>query len=140
GISPDRIRVTPLAASADFTRVPEASRLPVLRHYGIDTPYVLYVGNLEPRKNLARLLEAFATLSNKEYELVIVGNPWYRGDDAAVYAEKLGIASRVRFRGYIPREHRPSLYSGAMAFGSPSLFEGFGLPIIEAMACGTPVS
>ncbi len=139
GISPDRIRVTPLAASPHFHPVAESDRTPVLRHYGFDAPYVLYVGNLEPRKNLARLLEAFASLSNKEHELVIVGNSWYRGSDTVALVRTLGIAPRVRFLGYVPREHLPALYSGAAAFAYPSLLEGFGLPVIEAMACGTPV-
>jgi glycosyltransferase involved in cell wall biosynthesis len=139
GIPTARIRVTPLAASAEFQPVAEAVRRPILQEYGLDAPYLLYVGNLEPRKNLQRLLQAFTTLSSREQQLVIVGNQWYRGNDALSAAQRLGICDRVRFLGYVPRDHLPALYSGATAFVYPSLLEGFGMPVVEAMACGTPV-
>jgi glycosyltransferase involved in cell wall biosynthesis len=129
GVCEDRIRVTPLAASPEFKPVPPTRQ----------RPYFLYVGNIEPRKNLARLLEAFATLPNKNHELVIVGNRWYKGGAAEARAYSLGIGDRVRFLGYVPREDLPALYSGATAFVYPSLLEGFGLPVVEAMACGAPV-
>lgn len=129
GISEDRIRVTPLAAGPEFRPVPV--RPPA--------PYFLYVGNLEPRKNLHRLVEAFARIPQKDHELVIVGNPWYHGEEAKHKAKSLGIDGRVKFPGYVPREDLPGLFSGATAFVYPSLLEGFGLPVVEAMACGAPV-
>src|SRR6266566_1122358 len=130
GISEDRIRVTPLAASPEFMPVP--ARLSA-------NPYFLYVGNLEPRKNLERLIEAFARIPQKEHQLVIVGNPWYHGKAAEQKARSLGLNGRVKFMGYVPREDLPALFSGAAAFVYPSLLEGFGLPVVEAMACGAPV-
>jgi glycosyltransferase involved in cell wall biosynthesis len=139
GIPTDRIRVTPLAAAAEFQPMEDARRRPILQQHGVDSPYLLYVGNLEPRKNLQRLLEAFAALNRQEQQLVIVGNQWYRGKDALSAAQRFGICGRVRFLGYVPREHLPALYSGATAFVYPSLLEGFGMPVVEAMACGAPV-
>ena len=129
GIPEDRIRVTPLAASGEFEPV---GAQPVC-------PYFLYVGNLEPRKNLERLIEAFARMPAKEHQLVIAGNRWYHGGAPEQKARSLGLNGRVQFLGYVPREDLPALYSGATALVYPSLLEGFGLPIVEAMACGAPV-
>src|SRR5437867_4178191 len=129
GIPEDRIRVTPLAASGEFEPV---GAQPVC-------PYFLYVGNLEPRKNLERLIEAFARMPQKEYQLVIVGNRWYHGGAPEQKARSLGLNGRVKFLGYVQRAELPALFSGATAFVYPSLLEGFGMPIVEAMACGTPV-
>jgi glycosyltransferase involved in cell wall biosynthesis len=129
GIPEDRIRVTPLAASDDFKPVP----------VNRDRPYFLYVGNLEPRKNLQRLIEAFAHIPEKEHNLVIVGHRRYRGGEVEAKARSLGLNGRVKFLGYVPRADLPGLYSGATALVYPSLLEGFGLPVVEAMACGTPV-
>jgi len=133
GISEDRIRVTPLAASAEFTPKPPNGN----GHAG--NPYFLYVGNLEPRKNLERLIEAFARIPSKDHDLVLVGNRWYHGDAAEQKARSLGLNGRVKFMGYVPRGDLPGLFSGATAFVYPSLLEGFGMPIVEAMACGAPV-
>ncbi len=138
-IPASRIRVTPLAASPEFHPVPETDRAAALQRHELRRPYVLYVGNLEPRKNLQRLLQAFARLRDTDHELAIVGNRWYRGSDVDAEVESLGIRGRVRFLGYVPRQDLPALYSGATVFVYPSLLEGFGLPVVEAMACGSPV-
>src|SRR5262249_47853209 len=105
----------------------------------IADPYFLYVGNLEPRKNLERLIEAFARLPHKEHQLVIAGNRWYRGAAPEQKAKALGVNGRVKVLGYVPPAEVPPLFSGATAFVYPSLLEGFGLLIVEAMGCGTPV-
>ncbi len=128
-IPESRIRVTPLAASPEFKPM-QAPR---------GDPYFLYVGNIEPRKNLERLLEAFARLPIKTHHLVIVGNRWYRGARVEEKAKAIGLNGRVKFLGYVDRADLPGLFSGADAFVYPSLLEGFGLPVVEAMACGTPV-
>jgi hypothetical protein len=130
GIPEHRIRVTPLAASPEFMPMPRCQA---------KNPYFLYIGNLEPRKNLERLIEAFARMPQKDYELLIVGNRWYHGDAPARKARALGLNGRVKFMGYVPRSDLPVLLSTATALVYPSLLEGFGLPIVEAMACGTPV-
>jgi glycosyltransferase involved in cell wall biosynthesis len=132
-ICEDRIRVTPLAAAPEFSPTGVSPSL-----VGNSAPYFLYVGNLEPRKNLLRLLDAFALLKS-DHELWIVGNDWYRSAPIHQRVRALGIRNRVRFLGYVPRADLPGLYRGATAFVYPSLLEGFGLPVIEAMACGTPV-
>jgi glycosyltransferase involved in cell wall biosynthesis len=129
GIPEDRIRVTPLAASAEFAPTPHRP----------DTPYFLYVGNLEPRKNIERLIEAFAQMPRKDHQLVIVGERWFHGEASEEKARSLGLNGRVKFLGYVPRENLPALFSGATGFVYPSLLEGFGLPVVEAMACGAPV-
>ena len=134
-----RIRVTPLGVGPEFRPVEGPARVDVLRRYGLDRPYFLYVGNVEPRKNLPRLIEAFSSIPDKEHALVIVGNPWYRGSEPRKLASSLGLGDRVRFLGYVPRPDLPGLLSGATAFVYPSLLEGIGLPILEAMACGRPV-
>jgi glycosyltransferase involved in cell wall biosynthesis len=128
-IPEDRIRVTPLAASPEFRPVTPPRR----------DPYFLYVGNLEPRKNLERLVEAFARMPGKDHDLLVVGDRWYRGAAVEEKAKSLGLNGRVKFLGYVPREDLPGLFSGAAAFVYPSLLEGFGMPIVEAMACGAPV-
>jgi glycosyltransferase involved in cell wall biosynthesis len=129
GIPEERIYVTPLAPSAQFK--------PVIMKP--ENPYFLFVGNLEPRKNLERLIEAFALMPEKDHELVIVGNYWYRAAEIENKARSMGLNGRVKFQGYVEREQLPALYSGATALVYPSLLEGFGLPVVEAMACGTPV-
>ncbi len=130
GIPEDRIRVTPLAASPQFMPTPNRN---------VDRPYFLYVGNLEPRKNVERLIQAFARMPGKDHQLVIAGNRWYHGDAPEEKARSLGLDGRVKFMGYVPREDLPGLFGGATACVYPSLLEGFGLPVVEAMACGTPV-
>ena len=106
-----------------------------------DQPYVLYVGNLYPHKNLHRLLEAFKVASQEiPHELIIVGY-----QDPRFYpslydmAQRLEILKRVKFLNYVPRDRLASLYGAADVFVFPSLYEGFGIPPLEAMACGTPV-
>ncbi len=133
-IPEDRIRVTPLAASSEFTPTHDPDS-----EIQTSPSYFLYVGNLEPRKNLTRLIEAFSLLKELDHQLWIVGNTWYRASAVHNKVRSLGIEHRVRFLDYVPREALPGLYRGATAFVYPSLLEGFGLPVVEAMACGTPV-
>jgi glycosyltransferase involved in cell wall biosynthesis len=109
-----------------------------LDRYGIPSPYALYVGTLQPRKNLARLIEAFARVP-EPCNLVLAGKKGWLYSDILRRAESLGIGHRVIFTGYVPDEDLPALLSGARLFVFPSLYEGFGLPVLEAMACGVPV-
>jgi glycosyltransferase involved in cell wall biosynthesis len=102
--------------------------------------YFLYVGRHDPYKNLERLIAAFATLPDQEYELWIAGSPDDRYTPILLaQAKALGVANRVKFLSYVPYAELPSLLNGAIALVFPSLWEGFGLPVLEAMACGTPV-
>ncbi|MBI2085986.1 glycosyltransferase family 4 protein [Candidatus Daviesbacteria bacterium] len=100
--------------------------------------YFLFVGTVQPRKNLERLIEAFSHQSSA-FRLIIAGSKGWMSDEIYKLPKKLGIEDRVKFLGYVPDEKLPALYSGAIAFVFPSLFEGFGLPILEAQACGCPV-
>lgn len=115
-----------------------------LLHYNLQPKtYYLFVGTVQPRKNLARLIKAFAKFSSKENakntHLVIAGSKGWLSDEIYQLPKKLGIAEQVKFLGYVPEKDLPALYSGAIVLVFPSLFEGFGLPILEAQACGCPV-
>lgn len=108
---------------------------------GLPERYVLAVGTLQPRKNLRILLEAWPHLVARLPDappLVIAGAPGWGDTDLGGLAARLGIADRVRFPGFIPQEDLPLLYNGAQALALPSRYEGFGLPVAEAMACGCP--
>lgn len=100
--------------------------------------YFLFVGTVQPRKNLERLIQAFSRQSSV-VSLIIAGSKGWLSDEIYELPKKLGIEDRVKFLGYVPDKDLPALYSGAIAFTFPSLFEGFGLPILEAQACGCPV-
>lgn len=136
GVAPARVRVTPLAADPLFRPVHDPG---VLALHGIDRPYVLYVGTLEPRKNVAVLLHAFAALEDKETLLVLAGAKGWMYDEMFALISRLGLEDRVRVLGFVANEDLPALYSQAQVFVYPSLFEGFGLPVLEAMQCGAPV-
>lgn len=141
GINPKRVRVTPLAADPLFQPVPDDCG--VLARLGIDQPYILYVGTLEPRKNIMVLLHAFAALPDRDplkgTLLVLAGAKGWMYDEIFVLAATLGLNDRIRILGFVANEDLPMLYGKAQVFVYPSLFEGFGLPVLEAMQCGAPV-
>lgn len=113
-----------------------------LRSLGIDRPYFLFVGTLEPRKNLRRLLGAFSRVPaelRKQNQLVIAGGKGWGGVDVGGVLADLGLARDVIVTGYVTDAQLASLYAHARFLAMPSLYEGFGLPIIEAMSCGVPV-
>lgn len=144
GNSPDKVDVSYLGV--DLTRFqPQedtAALETTLAGYGIRRLYVLAVGNLQPRKNLIRLIDAFVTLkqehSSLPHSLVLVGKPAFKHSDVFTRVREHGLEDQVLFTGYVPDEQLPSLYSGADVFAYPSIYEGFGLPLVEAMACGAP--
>jgi glycosyltransferase involved in cell wall biosynthesis len=145
GIDPARITAIPLAAPGHFTRVEDKRELQRVRHtYGIDGPYILSVGSIQPRKNLARLIKAYASLRGKYAEaelpkLVLVGKYAWLYDETMRALAETGLKESVILTGYVPESDLPALYSGALCFVYPSYFEGFGLPPLEAMKCGAPV-
>jgi glycosyltransferase involved in cell wall biosynthesis len=126
---PEKVHAVYLAAGEAFA--------PVGNVYKNPKPYYLYVGNHSPHKNVRRLLQAFARSGlNREFDLLLAGMP------VGYWLEKireLGMAESIKELGFIPDRDLPSLYRGAFCFVFPSLYEGFGLPPLEAMACGTPV-
>jgi glycosyltransferase involved in cell wall biosynthesis len=105
--------------------------------------YLLYVGTVQPRKNLERLIDAFALVADRPelagVQLVIAGGRGWLSEGVERRAAERGLAGRVRLSGYLPDADLPALLSGALAFVFPSLYEGFGMPVLEAMACGAPV-
>jgi glycosyltransferase involved in cell wall biosynthesis len=106
--------------------------------YGIGSnPYIFSVSTIQPRKNYKRLIQAMAALP-PEYNLVIAGGKGWLYDDIFAEAEKPAVRGRVKFIGFVPDDDLPALYTEAAALAYPSLYEGFGLPLLEAMACGTP--
>lgn len=143
GVPESRLVVVPEAPEDRFAPLERDLCLRVARRYGIEGPFILNVGGFSRRKNLPRLIEAFAELcrtTSLPHRLVLVGRPG--GGSFArcqTLADQLGLAGRVLFPGFVAADDLPALYNAAELFIFPSLYEGFGLPPLEAMACGTPV-
>jgi glycosyltransferase involved in cell wall biosynthesis len=131
-ISEDKITVTPLAVNAShFYPRPKSNTA---------KPYILFVGTRDQRKNISSLIRSFAALSKEiPHQLVIAGKSAHKNDESKQIVQELSIQNRVEFREYIPYEDLPQLYSDADLFVWPSVYEGWGFPPQEAMACGTPV-
>ncbi len=144
-IRPERVSVISLAAAAHFRPVEDAAEIErVRRAYGIEGEYILAVGSIQPRKNLARLIRAYADLrraraKDKLPQLVLVGKQAWLSDETLRAVERESLRRHTIFTGYVSEADLPALYSGALCFVYPSYFEGFGLPPLEAMQCGTPV-
>ena len=141
GVPAGKVHVIYEAAAPMFRPRPRTEVDAVRERYGLHGRYILYVGTIEPRKNLVRLIEAYARLRARglPHKLLLVGQRGWH--DRPIYArvEQLGLGDDVIFTGYVPTADLPALYNLAEVFAFPSLYEGFGLPIIEAMACGAPV-
>jgi glycosyltransferase involved in cell wall biosynthesis len=136
-----KVTVIPVALGAEFRPQPLSD---AIRHrYGITGPYILHVGNFKPHKNLVRLMQAYAALPEtlqKTFRLVLAGGDRDHRPALERQARSLGVDGRVLFPGFIEDENLPAIYSGCALFILPSLEEGFGLPALEAMACGAPVA
>jgi glycosyltransferase involved in cell wall biosynthesis len=144
-IAEERTSVVPLAAAPRFAPVRDEKELRRVRQaYGITSDYILAVGSIQPRKNLTRLIEAYAGLRRQRAHdklppLVIAGKRAWLFEETLRAVERCGVGDAVKFTGYVPEADLPALYSGARCFVYPSFFEGFGLPPLEAMRCGTPI-
>jgi glycosyltransferase involved in cell wall biosynthesis len=141
----EKVVVTPDAVDPDLFRPLDGGQAPeigaVITRYQLDAPFLLSVGRLEPRKNLERLIRAFDRVRqglDQSLQLLIVGKEDFRYDSIHQEAERLPSGS-VRFLGTVPDEDLAVLYNLAAALAYPSLVEGFGMPVLEAMACGLPV-
>jgi glycosyltransferase involved in cell wall biosynthesis len=141
GNFPDKISVVYEAAEERFSAsVPAEAIDNAKKKFGIAKEYVLFTGFLEPRKNLGRLLDAFALIVRDiPHQLVIAGAKGWWYDTTFKKVKSLGLADRVIFTGYVPSDELPALYAGAALFAFPSLYEGFGISVLEAICCGTPV-
>lgn len=139
----ERIAVTYEGADDRFKPLQDEAGLEAIkRKYEIVGRFILALGNLEPRKNLGRLVEAYGALRRGgriEHKLVVVGRARWRESELYRVVRERGLVGEVIFTGYLPQEDLPLLYNAADLFLFPSLYEGFGLPPLEAMACGTPV-
>ena len=143
GVSPLTVTVVAEAASEAYQPQSAAAIAGLRRRLGLPPDYTLYVGMNKPHKNLGMLVEAWGRLAphlpQPSPQLVIAGRQDARYTQAAEAAQRLGVAGGVRFLGDVAEADLPVLYSGARVFVFPSLYEGFGLPPLEAMACGAPV-
>ncbi|MHB0914237.1 MAG: glycosyltransferase family 4 protein [Thermoleophilia bacterium] len=146
GLPEDKVVVAYLAASPVFRPLAEdgeAGLRTVKEKYGVGDDYLLSVGNLQPRKNMVRMIKAYAMLRDLrpdiKCKLVIVGKKAWKHDPILSFVSRSPWASDIILTGYVPEHDLALLYAGARIFLYPSIYEGFGLPPLEAMACGTPV-
>lgn len=140
GLPASKIRVIYEAADPRFLEpVGEEDRARTARKFGLDLPYIFYVGGWEERKNIPFLLNAFARAELAGVDLVLAGGRDDQRAELTRQAESLGILGRLRLLGWVDEADLPALYSGALGFAYPSEYEGFGLQICEAMALGCPV-
>lgn len=145
GTPPNKITVAYPGLDETLAPVRDPAAIETVKaRYGIAGDYFLYLGTLQPRKNLARIVAAFATLTTRSPghptpQLVLAGKRGWLYDDLFAQVRRVGLEGHVLFPGYVPAEDKAALISGALAFVFPSLYEGFGLPVLEAQACGCPV-
>ncbi len=151
-VAPEKIAVVYHGLGAQFHPITSAATINAVHaRYGIRAPYFLYIGTVQPRKNLARLIDAFAQAlragmtvphpggASGPPHLLLAGKKGWMTAAIEQRAAAAGVAGQVHFTGYVADADLPALLSGALAFVFPSLYEGFGMPVLEAMACGTPV-
>ncbi|MFL0195591.1 glycosyltransferase family 4 protein [Clostridium sp. WILCCON 0269] len=142
-INEDKIFVTPLAANSRYTPLEkDKCRYEINSNYNIENPFILYIGGFSPRKNVSSLITAFSKIHkklDKNYDLVIAGSNKDDSDMLKNLSINLNIDKNIRFTGFVEEKMMPIFYNACDIFIYPSLYEGFGLPPLEAMSCGTPV-
>jgi glycosyltransferase involved in cell wall biosynthesis len=142
GVPEERVRVVYLGVEDRYRQAPEPGAMEEFRARNeLPEHFFLYVGTLEPRKNLVRLIDAYAQArrAGVEWPLVLAGGKGWLYEEIFAHVERLGLSEAIRFPGYVLYEDLPLWYNAASAFVYPSLYEGFGLPVAEALACGCPV-
>ena len=141
-IPPEKIHVIPCACGKQMSRVEDGPQLAEVKaRYGLEAPYILFVGNSNPRKNLRRIIQAFDHAKGRgdlPHQLVIAGEQGWKFNRGKAL-EGIVHGECVRFLEFVPDDDMPALYSSASLFLFPTLYEGFGIPILEAQACGAPV-
>jgi glycosyltransferase involved in cell wall biosynthesis len=138
-VSSEKIDVVYCGVDKVFHPLPEREVASFRQKRGLSERIILFVGTIEPRKNVVRLVEAYSRLRDRQVKLVIGGAKGWLYQEVFTRVEELELTGDVLFPGYIPPEELPLWYNAAELFVYPSLYEGFGLPPLEAMACGTPV-
>jgi len=141
GVRKEKMQVIYLAASEMYKVISDESKLDeTMSKYGLRRPFALYVGALEPRKNLPALIAAFSKIASSiPHQLVIVGKRGWGYEEIFQAVKRENLDHRIHFPGFMPDEDLPSIYNSADFFVFPSFYEGFGLPVLEAMHCGCPV-
>ena len=141
-VDSEKIKVICHGVSADFKPQGQEKINIIREKYRLSQPYFLFVGSFKPLKNIPGIIQAFALFckrSKSSYKLVLIGSDFWRDKEISKTIEDLDLESEVVNLGYLETDDLPAIYSGATAFISPSLYEGFGMPHLEAMSCGTPV-
>jgi len=142
GVAAAKITVAYPGYDSDLAPVRDPATLATVRaRYGIPGPYILFMGRIQPRKNLARLIGAFARLvpTHPDLSLVLAGPLGWLAEPIRARVHEVGLEGRVLFPGYVAAADKAALLSGAQVFAYPSLYEGFGFPVLEAQACGVPL-
>lgn len=141
-IPPEKITTTHLGIDSSFRPIGDTSGIrQSVERYGLPERYLLYVGLIEPRKNLPMLVNAFKKFNEKQgdYKLVLAGRFGWMYEELLEQIKRLGLEQAVHFTGYVPQKDLPLVYNLSSLFVYPTIYEGFGLPVLEAMACGVPV-
>jgi len=139
GIPLEKIEVVHPGVDSTFCPKPVGEVEAFRKREQLPDHFVLHVGTLQPRKNIPLLISAFARLEQPELEFVLVGGKGWSYQEIYDKVVKLGLQERVRFAGYVPDDDLPLWYNAAAVLVLPSVYEGFGMPVVQAMACGTPV-
>lgn len=141
GVDPNKIKITYLGYDDKSYHVMEREDTSILEKYKISKPYILYVGRLEKKKNIGNIIDSFILIKKEQsgLKLVLAGNPGNDYDQLVQKIKEAGIDKDVIITGYVAESDMPQLFASAEVFLFPTLYEGFGLPIVQAMASGTPV-
>jgi alpha-1,3-rhamnosyl/mannosyltransferase len=142
GVSPDRVTAIHIGVGPRFRPLPPAEVDPVLAELGLQRDYLLYLGTLEPRKNVLNLMRAYCDLPaelRRRHPLVLVGGWGWKAKEVSDFFDTMGKERGVVHFGYLPDAYLPAVYNGARALVYPSYYEGFGLPPVEMMGCGGAV-
>ncbi len=139
GVAPERVDVVVPGVDAAYRVLPEAEVADFRARPDVPERFLLHVGTLQPRKNIPVLLDALARLQRPWLKLVLIGGLGWLYDDIFAQVQRLGLTDQVIFTGYVPDDELPLWYNAADLFVFPSVYEGFGMPVVEALACGTAV-
>ncbi len=140
-VDKDMVKVIYLGKDSSFNGNLDKNRIEEVKtKYGIENEYVLYIGTIEPRKNITSLIRAFSSFANvnKNCQLVIAGKKGWHYNSIFSLVNKLSLSERIIFTGFVLEEDKPFLIGGAKIFVYPSFYEGFGIPVLESLACGIP--